>query len=569
MRTPVSDTLSWFFRAAISLTMIVALLLGYKYLQEEFEKYETIEADQAELRQTLENLERHSASFGKDISARLLNVKAPQDALAQTVKWFEAEILTRQQQRKARLESDPIGRYNPVSVTFREIAQLDIELALLNEALAHARNVHAFVAGPAEVRHQIQMQSAQHAELEKHIYDKQYAQRQLAQKHPLVWRIPGTSSHKEMKRLEQDERDLRREKVRVENEITRLRGVLASLDKLPQPPEFQANRQLSAPFLNKFREALEINDQRLARSSLHKFLRPIFEVLPTAVLIFVLVSLSPLLVKTVAYYLIAPAACRRPAIRVLEECAGSLSTPLPEDSAEPGESRSARVSLPVAVGPESELLILPSCIQGMPANAHSTTKILLDWSMPITSLLAGMYLLTKIQPSEAADVTVSSATDPLAEFSLIDVPTGSALVLQPRALVGIVQARNCPVRIERKWRIAHLKAWMTLQFRYIVFHGPVKLVVKGCRGVRVEPAKSGRTVNQATTLGFSANLAYSVSRNETFLSYYSGERELFNDAWTGEGYCVYSETADRTDHSKLFGRGLKGIGDTILKIFGI
>jgi hypothetical protein len=76
-------------------------------------------------------------------------------------------------------------------------------------------------------------------------------------------------------------------------------------------------------------------------------------------------------------------------------------------------------------------------------------------------------------------------------------------------------------------------------------------------------------VNQATTLGFSANLAYSVSRNETFLSYYSGERELFNDTWTGEGYCVYSETADRTGHSKLFGRGLKGIGDTILKIFGI
>ena len=148
----------------------------------------------------------------------------------------------------------------------------------------------------------------------------QYAQWQLTQKHPLAWQILGTSSRKEMSRLEQDERDLQQEKVRVENEITRLRGVLAGLDKLPQPPEFQVNRQLSAPFLNKFCEALEINDQ----------------------------------------------------------------------------------------------------------------------------LLAGLIL-----------------------------------------------------------------------------------------------------------------------------SYYSGERELFNDTWTGEGYCVYSETADRTGHSKLFGRGLKGIGDTILKIFGI
>ena len=76
-------------------------------------------------------------------------------------------------------------------------------------------------------------------------------------------------------------------------------------------------------------------------------------------------------------------------------------------------------------------------------------------------------------------------------------------------------------------------------------------------------------VNQAATLGFSANLNYSVARNETFWSYYFGERELFNDSWRGDGCCVHAETPNPGDHSGLFGRGLQGIVDTFLKIFGI
>ena len=149
------------------------------------------------------------------------------------------------------------------------------------------------------------------------------------------------------------------------------------------------------------------------------------------------------------------------------------------------------------------------------------------------------------------------------------MPEGSALVLQPSCLVGIIQTRGEQLKITRHWRLGNLGAWLTLQFRFIVFHGPAKLIIKGCRGVRVEPAVSGRTVNQAATLGFSANLEYSVARNETFWSYFFGERELFNDSWQGKGSCVHAETPHPDDHSGLFGRGIQGIVDTILKTFGI
>ena len=298
-------------------------------------------------------------------------------------------------------------------------------------------------------------------------------------------------------------------------------------------------------------------------------MRPVKEVLPAALSILVLALLSPLLVKIIAYYGVAPAATRRAPVRLLPGSSGKISTSIDTAGNESGPTTPSRVSLPLSLDERYELLILPSYLQGMPLNAQSDTKWLLDCSMPLTSLVAGMYGLTRIRPNSDERITVSSSLDPWAEFSLLTVPVGSALVLQPSCLVGVIQTRGEPLKITRHWRFGSLGAWLTLQFRYIVFHGPAQLIVKGCRGVRVEPAVSGRTVNQAATLGFSANLDYSVARNETFWSYYFGERELFNDSWYGDGCCVHAETPNPGDRSGLFGWGLEGLLDTFLKIFGI
>jgi len=86
----------------------------------------------------------------------------------------------------------------------------------------------------------------------------------------------------------------------------------------------------------------------------------------------------------------------------------------------------------------------------------------------------------------------------------------------------------------------------------------------------MEAVSSGRSVNQAATLGFSARLAYAVARNETFPSYLFGQRALFQDRWTGDrGHCVYAETPAPSARGGLFGRGLEGALDTLLKAFGV
>ncbi|MDP3715352.1 MAG: hypothetical protein Q8R21_02970, partial [Burkholderiales bacterium] len=83
-------------------------------------------------------------------------------------------------------------------------------------------------------------------------------------------------------------------------------------------------------------------------------------------------------------------------------------------------------------------------------------------------------------------------------------------------------------------------------------------------------AQTGRRINQAGTMGFSANLMYSTTRCETFVSYLMGEQELLNDSFTGApGFYVYEETPNFGRRTGLTGRGLEGVFDSFLKAFGL
>ncbi len=231
---------------------------------------------------------------------------------------------------------------------------------------------------------------------------------------------------------------------------------------------------------------------------------------------------------------------------------------------------SSGVSLSILLEQDEELLLHSDYVQSTSVASGKTTAWVLSWSFILTSLAAGMYALTRILPYRSEPTVVSSSQDASVEVALIEVPEGSAIVFHPHYLVGVVQKRDKPIRITSHWRLGHLHSWLTLQLRYLVFHGAARLIVKGCRGVRVESAGSGRLVNQAATLGFSANLQYSVTRCETFVSYWRGEQELFNDKFAGDsGFYIYEEMPSRTGTSGITGRGLEGLTDSALKVFGI
>ncbi len=569
MRSPFRSFFSFAASAALSLAVIVAILLGYNFLSVEYAKYELLEREQSALLTTKGELEAIRDQAAKDVLPVIPQPGTPANLLADHIAALEVEIGHKQVARQKLWDDHPIQRVLPGSETFRQIATLDIEIAFRRQGLAYLRNLHTVTSGPVEAERQIQLFQAGSAKLAEQIYQNKKAQWELSKRSPLMWQIPFSGAYRQMKRWEEEERLLQNSKDQHDAEVARQQRILEELRKLPRPGSFVLDRDTANRTIQPVDQLLAENDKQLEGSNFHKFMRPVKEALPTALMILLAALLSPLLVKAIAYYWIAPAAVRRPPIRLMPNSSGQISVSVAAVGSESAQTPSSRVSLPLALDERSELIILPAYLQGMPLSAESDTQWLLDWSIPLTSLAAGMYRLTRIRPNGEEHITVSSSIDPLAEFSLLDVSDGSALVLQPSCLVGFIQARGDQLKITRHWRFASLGAWLTLQFRYIVFHGQARLIVKGCRGVRIEPAIGGRTVNQAATLGFSANLEYSVARNETFWSYFFGERELFNDSWQGMGYCVHAETPHPDDRSGLFGRGIQGIVDTILKTFGI
>lgn len=265
----------------------------------------------------------------------------------------------------------------------------------------------------------------------------------------------------------------------------------------------------------------------------------------------------PVAYRFAAYYLLAPLAEKRPPLRFGDSAQGSAAP-------SGGESR---VSLELSLDENEEALARPDYHQTASPGARAERRLLLDWSHPFTSYFSGMRMLTAFSGA-GKKVVLSARSDPLAELTLLDLPAGAAVIVRPSALAGLVKPVGKAVRMKNHYRVFSLHAFLTWQFRYLAFHGPAKLVLKGCRGVRIEAAGPGRIISQRQLIGFSADLAYSVIRTEVFLYYLIGREPLLKDqVKEGHGVLLVEEAplAGKTGP----GRGFEGVFDAVLKLFGI
>ncbi len=265
----------------------------------------------------------------------------------------------------------------------------------------------------------------------------------------------------------------------------------------------------------------------------------------------------PVVWRLAAYYLLAPMAEKRPPLRFGDLAQGSA---VPSG----GESR---VSLEISLKENEEALARPDYHQTASPGAKAERRLMLDWSNPLTSYFSGMRMLTAFSGA-GEKVVFSARSDPFAELAVLELPAGAAAIVRPSALAGLVKPVGKAVRIKTHCRVFSLHALLTWQFRYLAFHGPAKLVLKGGRGVRIEAAGSGRIVSQGQMIGFSADLAYSVIRTEVFLYYLFGREPLLKDQIEeGHGVLLVEEVplAGKTG----LRRGFEGLFDAGLKLFGI
>lgn len=346
------------------------------------------------------------------------------------------------------------------------------------------------------------------------------------------------------------------------------RKALALFDTLAQRPGFTLDTQAIEKLTHDTAERLASARHAVATNWVARFASPVVVVLPLAVAVLLSSFVAHLVVKLMFYYLLAPLASQRKPICL-------APAPVQQNAVERQRTAKSAVSQDVHLTSDETLLILPEYLQSASTALVKDTKWLLDWSCPWTSLVSGMYMLTRVRTTRHDDdnddeVVISSASDAASEIALITISRGDALVFQPRGLVGVIYATSTPLRITRRWRLFSAHAWLTLQLRYLIFHGPVTLIVQGSRGVRVESSGRGRVISQSATLGFSAHLHYATVRSETFWPYYQNRTSLLQDKFDGEnGVYIYDETPQSGKAGGFFARGLEGLADAVLKVFGI
>lgn len=288
-----------------------------------------------------------------------------------------------------------------------------------------------------------------------------------------------------------------------------------------------------------------------------------------ALWVLALVIAVPPAVKAFWFYLIAPIAARLAPIRLLPDDNGEIDWATARVTDTDAPSGSA-VSRSVILRAGEELLIKPEYLQSSSNDARIDFRFVLTRQLFFGSLATGLVNLTRIRVDGEASVAVSATQDLIAEVGLIEIAEGSALVFQPRNLIGVVQRSDRPMRIEKIWRAGHLSSWLTLRLRHLVFHGPCALVVKGARGVAMEPAATGRRIAGAATMGWSAALNWSVRRSEPFNAYRTGKQSLFNDSFDGpRGKIVYEQMPRAGVGGGWWARGLEGLGDGLLKVVGL
>lgn len=567
MRQLLTAILRFLLRHALQFALFIVILLAGRLLLAEWRAYSAGSEAVAALRLAADGADHHGAGLAAAATARVNALQhASQAAIAARLAQVQAQLSALRARQQPSLFTLPLPDTHTLALHAQDEAARRVEIEVLAQEARYLTALQAAAKGE-DARHTLARLHAQHVQAYAALQENTRQRGELEARHPLSAHLPGNDAYGQLSRLEAEGQRLRDINLQAYQAWAAQRARTGDASHAAHPAPFAIDGQALSGALAPVQKAIAAGEEQLARNWIARWRAPVMDVAPTAALLVLSAILLPVAIKTFFYFVLAPVASRLPPLSIARELhlAGS-SLPLPPQ----GESRISAVSQALQLNPGQQMLIHPEYLQSSPVSTHKRTQWLLDWRFPFTSLAAGMVALTRLESSEPASVTLSASDDPLLEVAVVHLPAGSALVFQPRGLMGLVCDSNQPLAISSHWRLGSLHAWLTLQLRFIVFRGPVTLIMRGCRGVRLERAGQGRSISQSATLGFTTDVLYSTMRSETFIPYLRGQQALLNDRFDGDnGVYLYEETPRHGKQPGKVGSWFEGFTDAILKVFGI
>ncbi len=276
--------------------------------------------------------------------------------------------------------------------------------------------------------------------------------------------------------------------------------------------------------------------------------------------------LGPTLGKLVLFFGLAPLIVRGRPVQ--------LATTLPEM---PGVGPSS-VSTDLTLLPGERLWVREKFLQASDEGLRRGTRWLLDWRMPFTCYASGLKEMVEMRNPHLHReyrCTLSHQADPHAELAIVTLRPESRMVIRPSFLAGVLVGGDAGLVVHRRWQFLRWQSWVTLQFRFLEFQGPCRLVIAGSRGVRTEwlvggpdDSRPARRANQDATIGFTPNLEYRPVRAESFWGYYRGMNPLFDDLFAGSGLFLCQQVATEGE-AKAARRFWSNVWGGALRVFGL
>lgn len=567
MRQLLTALLRFLLRHALQFALFIVILLAGRLLLAEWRAYSAGSEAIAALRQASSSAGTHGASLADTTTARVNALRhASHAAISARLAQVQSQLAALRARQQPSLFTLPLPDADTLAQHAQQEAARRVEIEVLAQEARYLLALQAALNGE-DARQTLARLHADHVRAYAALQENVRQRQLLEAQHPLAARLPGSDAHAQLSQLENAGRRLRESNLQAYNAWLAQRARVRDATGAARPAPFAIDEPALAGALAPVQAAIAAGEAQLARNWIGRWRAPVMDVAPTAALLVLSAILLPVAIKAFFYFVLAPVAARLKPLSIARELqlAGS-SLPLPPH----GESRISAVSQALQLRPGQRMLIHPEYLQSSPVSTRKRTQWLLDWRFPFTSLAAGMVALTRLDSDATASVTISASDDPLLEIAVVELPAGSALVFQPRGLVGLLCDAGQPLAISSHWRLGSLHAWLTLQLRFIVFRGPVTLIVRGCRGVRLERAGQGRSISQSATLGFTTDVLYSTLRSETFIPYLRGQQALLNDRFDGDnGVYLYEETPRRGKQPGKVGSWFEGLTDAILKVFGI
>lgn len=573
----LSNLLRFLQGQLFAFALIVLVLVALPWIGGEWENVRRIAHEPPKLNAALQEVGARQAALLDALTRQVRQLSgAPLDRLDAQIRALDREIRHLQAQRTEGVLADAMRGPDAVAARLKAEALREVNIEARRQARDHLLVLRAQAVVMADRKAaQQRLGALRQAHLDAYAaYQRTHRQvLQLRREAGWLARIPYTPQHARLQALERTEAALVLANNRAHRQFLAQQALLERLPALDPAAAFRIDEARLGSATAALRERLA-EAERLAASNLawraYAAVRP---VLPAAFGVLLGWWLLPVAMRTVFYFVLAPLAARRPPIVIgsaghakVAEAAEAADKPRPGAD----RARISAVSRQVSLRPGEEMLIRPDYCQSQPVGVRIDTRLLFDWRHCLTSIAAHLWMLKRLRASREAGIVVSATADQLDEVALLELAPGEAFVLQPRALVGVVHGEGRRPAIRAHWRLGTLHAWLTLQLRYLAFEGPATLIVKGCRGVRLEAAAAGRTVSQEATLGFSANARYGTVRAEPFLPYLQGVQPLFHDKFEGRDACyLYEEVPRNAVRGRRRYDPLGVLVDASLKAFGI